>query len=758
MQEQARPTAYEFADFRLDAPKRLLLLKGSNRPLPLSARAFDALLLFLQNPGRLLDKSTLMAAIWPNAVVEENNLNQCISALRRVLGERPEEHRYIVTEPGRGYRFVAPVSVVAGLDDTTASPRPPVESAPMPTAPEHAVGSRAVDLRAHAPLWAFAAAGLLLVASLAWYLAHTPSRRADRAVQASKATSVEVVAVQTPRLAVLPFDNLSPDPKNAFFADGLHEEIISTLARQLPGIEVISRTTMMSYRSEPPKPLAAVARELRASHVMEGSVRREANKVRLTLQLIDARTDGHVWAASYDRTLADVLNLESQVAQEVAEQLSVRLARGVQARAAPIRDTEVFDLYLKAVLALRRFLADPTEFQVIDGLLTRVIERDPSFALAYAQRARARSLMFITGHDVSEASVRRIRADLDAARRLTPEEPLVLAATGYFLMCTNDTTGALQAYQAADAAGLAQAEWLIPKAHLLLRRSRVDELDATLQRMLVLDPADPLVIQFAAYHFWRARQPREALQVVEYARKSFPALYDRWRGRIMLDFGGQTQELRTYFARHVPIADPAQLDGSFGDYVGLLMFEHRYAELKTLLDRAPAASAPYYFGGVEFGPVGNTPTALFRGWTDMLRGDRAGAAQDGRAVLQFVGRETRTAWNGVHLDMLRAAAHAFAGDCARARADGKRALALVPRSDNAVFWSSRALQVAQIDAWCGDQDEAVALLRQLATGRPGFGPAVITRDPLLAVPLARLPAYRSLADGLEGEMRAHPLQ
>ncbi len=113
--EQTRPRAYEFGDFRADVAQRVLVLKASGRPLPLSSRAFDILLLFLEHPGELLDKSTLMAAVWPTVVVDENNLNQHISALRRVLGERPEEHRFIVTIPGRGYRFVAAVGPVRGI-------------------------------------------------------------------------------------------------------------------------------------------------------------------------------------------------------------------------------------------------------------------------------------------------------------------------------------------------------------------------------------------------------------------------------------------------------------------------------------------------------------------------------------------------------------------------------------------------------------------------------------------------------------------
>jgi DNA-binding winged helix-turn-helix (wHTH) protein len=128
---------YDFAEFRVDSRQRLLLLRDSGKALPLSSRAFDTLLFFLENRGKLLDKSTLMAAVWPHVVVEENNLNQHISALRRVLGETRDDHRFIVTEPGRGYRFVADVTTSTAAQD--ASVPPAAEPVPAPVPVPHAV-------------------------------------------------------------------------------------------------------------------------------------------------------------------------------------------------------------------------------------------------------------------------------------------------------------------------------------------------------------------------------------------------------------------------------------------------------------------------------------------------------------------------------------------------------------------------------------------------------------------------------------------
>lgn len=765
MDEQTRPSAYEFGDFRVDVSQRLLLLKASGRPFPLSSRAFDILLLFLEHPGELLDKSALMAAVWPTVVVDENNLNQHISALRRVLGERPEEHRFIVTVPGRGYRFVAavrPVTDARGVPPSVAQPAvvsPSAQAGVAPAAPEGtAVHESARESPASRVRRGLAAAALALALAVAagWYLTTHVTTGSSHNAEHPAAASTDVAPVRKPRLAVMPFENLSPNPQDAFFADGLHEEIVSTISERVPGVEVISRTTMMSYRTSPPKALSVVAHELGASHLIEGSVRREANKVRLTLQLIDARTDGHIWSASYDRTLADVLNLESQVAEEVAAQLSAQLTHSQRSAATPIHDTEAFDLYLKALLAFRAFIDEPPVFRQIEDLLSRVIAREPHFALAYAQRARARTVMFISGHDTSEALVNQIRSDLAMAQRLAPRDPIVLAVSGYFLMCANDTSGALEAYSAAEAAGLAEPEFLIPKAHLLLRRSRIEELNATVQRTLALDPADPLVISFAVYHLFRARQPEDALRAAQYEGTAFPG-YAAWRAGILLEFAGRTQEAHSVLEQEAPTTDPARLADSLPDYFQLMLYEHRYAQLRAQIDRVPVASSLYY-RGVDFGPVGPTPTALLRGWTDLLLTDRPAARNDGQAVLEFVQHQVPTAWNAAYLDLLKAAGYTFTGDCARARAAGNRALMQVARADNAVIWTTSASQVARVDAWCGAADEAVVLLQQISSGRPGVGPAVVTRDPLFTVPLSGVPAFQTLRDQLETTMRATHLE
>ena len=356
MNEPTAHLVYEFADFQVDPTQRLLVLSSSGRPLPLSPRAFDALVYFLEHRGQLLEKSTLMEAIWPTVVVEQNNLNQHISALRRVLGESRDEHRFIVTVPGRGYRFVADVTVrdLSKPPDENLSARAPDALPELWTTPvaEAPVTGAVSNAKPRLRYWGWGAAtALLLTVALMWSLRPRPPivGVSTHPHAAAPVAAPPVAASRAPsklRLAILPFDNLSPDPANAFFTDGLHEEIVSTLGERLPGVEVISRTTMTSGRFKA-QPVATIVRELGATHVIEGSVRRESQRVRVTLQLIDAETDQHVWSKSYDRTLESALTLQSEVASELASQLSVELPVWAHSAEYPTQDTEAYDEYLR---------------------------------------------------------------------------------------------------------------------------------------------------------------------------------------------------------------------------------------------------------------------------------------------------------------------------------------------------------------------------------------------------------------------------
>ncbi len=756
--------------------QRLLLLRVSGRPLPLNSRAFDTLLFFLENRGKLLDKSTLMAAVWPNVVVEENNLNQHISALRRVLGETRGDHRFIVTEPGRGYRFVAEVTTRNGSQNPP-SPLPPSPAAlpPMPevvSAPDPGAGQSVKSpSRSHGPFWTSAAiaAASIVGAAVWWFSGQThdtasASREAIVAPIVSSAASAQARGPAQLRLAILPFQNLSPDPNNAFFADGLHEEILSTIGQRLRGVQVISRTTMMSDRLKA-QSIATVASELGATHVIEGSVRREGKTVRLSLQLIDAGTDRQIWSKSYDRTLTSALTLESEVAQEVASLLSVQLAAAAQGPGPPTADAEAYDLYLKAVLALRDIVgtSSPADFKQVDDLLTGAIARDPQFALAYTQRARSATLLYIGGQDTSARLLQRIRDDLTTARALAPQEPMAMAAEGYFLYAMGENERALASMDAAEAAGLMDPVFLIPKTRLLLKLSRVEETVRLDEHLIEIDPANPLLIEFAVSNSWIARRPTEALRVADLAAGQYADVQKILRFTTLLSFTGATAEMRAALEGwngNKPLAYIARVPQAVNFHYQLLRYEHRYADLHRLLQLVPPTPVPYgslcdTYEMYDIGEIGNVPGGVqFRGWTALLMGDRAAAAEEGQALLQFVRTMRVTPRNEFFIRRLEAEGQLFSGRPSQAIQSASASLALMPRSREAVNWIGVAMISARIYAWAGAATQADDLLKQLAVVSPGLPPASITRDPLFAMPLANDSGYQSLSRSLEAQMTA----
>lgn len=328
MSEAGARVVYEINDFRLD-PQQRLLLTGGGEPVPLAPKVFDTLLYFVERRGELLDKSTLMKAVWPNVVVEENSLNQNISALRRALRENPGEHRFIVTEPGRGYRFVAEVRVVTAAISTA-----------IPAA------------RSVSP----------------------PENRDSRK-----------------SIAVLPFANLTGDPAKDYLGDGLAEELIHTLAR-IPNLRVPSRTSAFAYKGRNID-LRQIARDLDVAAVLEGSVRTAGDRIRVTAQLIDGDNGFHRWSQSYDRDMGDLFRLQDELAHAIVATLRLSLESGLPGtvlQVPPTQNLEAYHLYLQAMAV--QVQANTTALERAIGMLRRALELDPKFARAHSGLASMRAV------------------------------------------------------------------------------------------------------------------------------------------------------------------------------------------------------------------------------------------------------------------------------------------------------------------------------------------------------------------------------
>jgi TolB-like protein/DNA-binding winged helix-turn-helix (wHTH) protein/Tfp pilus assembly protein PilF len=371
---------YEFGPFRLDPVERLLYRDGEVAPL--TAKIFDILLVFVRNSGRTLEKEEMMREVWPDQLVEEGNLTRNVSTLRKALGESPDGARYILTIPGRGYRFVAEVREIA-VENGNSSFRAPVASEVTGDDAEATGGSRTLAGKADRRRITYAlrifalALTALAIAAVAYALFIRERRPSSHLAITS--------------LVVLPLENLSCDPTHEYFADGMTDALIGDLAK-IGALRVISRTSAARYKGVK-KSLPEIAGELKVDAVVEGTVQRSGDRILIRAQLIHAATDQHLWAESYERDLRDALKTQSEVAQAIAREIKVIVTPQERARLAGVLqiNPEAYEDYLKARYVWNK--RTPESMKKAVEHFERAINLDPNYAPAYAGLADSYSML-----------------------------------------------------------------------------------------------------------------------------------------------------------------------------------------------------------------------------------------------------------------------------------------------------------------------------------------------------------------------------
>jgi len=375
---------YAFGEFSVDPQNRVLRLR--DEPVALTPKAFELLLLLIQRSGQLVSKDELMKAVWPDSFVEESNLTQTVFMLRKALGETANQ-RYIFTVQGRGYRFAADVKTVAGNGHGDAyreatwqgvdkDVRPQGDSPDRPFEAASLARPRGVDAPGSATRnnqRVALAFGVLVVAATGLLLWLVPTL-SHRATASGPIRSI----------AVLPLDNFSGDPSQEYFVDGMTDELTTDLAK-VSSLHVISRTSMMRYKGTK-KSLSEIARELNVDGVVEGSVTRSGPRVRITAQLIHAPTDHHLWAETYERDLGDVLRLQSEVAEAIAQQVQAQVTPQQQARlrSARLVNPEAYEAYLRGRYYFTNQYMVVESLKKAEGYFEESIRKDPGFAQAYS--------------------------------------------------------------------------------------------------------------------------------------------------------------------------------------------------------------------------------------------------------------------------------------------------------------------------------------------------------------------------------------
>src|SRR5438477_67152 len=332
-------------------------------------------------------------------------------------------------------------------------------------------------------------AALIFLALAGWYFGIL-KRETKPVAAVTKSPQSQVAAIPEKSIAVLPLENLSEEKENLFFADGIQDELLSNLAK-IKDLKVISRTSVMQYKSGIMRNLKEIAQQLGVSNVVEGSVRRSGNHIRVSVQLIDALTDRHIWVQNYDRTLADSITLQDELATEIAAALGATLSPQEKARveAKPTNNPAAYDAYLRG----RAFAAgSPFDKSTVERTIQsyqEAVKLDPNFVLAWAYLSCAQSLSYWQGHDPSPARLAAAKDALDRALALDPNLPETHLALGYYRYYgQRDYTGGLAEFQQAEQ-GLPNNVDVITAVALIQRRlGHWDEAIGGFRRIVELDP------------------------------------------------------------------------------------------------------------------------------------------------------------------------------------------------------------------------------------------------------------------------------
>jgi TolB-like protein/DNA-binding winged helix-turn-helix (wHTH) protein len=382
-----------FDAFELDLRTGELHKRGVK--LRLQGQPLQLLAILLQSAGNLVTREELRAQIWTTDtfVDFDHSLHNAIARLRDVLGDSAEKPRYIETLPRRGYRFIAPVD--AG---DLPAPSGASDSAPPADLPGHLRLTKS-----HALLLTTVFA--VLVISIAFWLARTGGAPTSAAPRLNS-------------IAVLPLDNLSGNPSEEFFADGMTDQLITDLAK-VGSLRVISRTSVMRYKGTR-KSLPEIARELDVAAIVEGSVIRSGQRVRVTAQLVQAPTDQHLWAETYDRDLGDILKLQGEVADDIAGQVRAQLTPTQQAliRGARAVNPDAYDAYLKGRLYFVNEFTKPDSLKKAQRYFEESTQKDPNFALAYAGLADTYVYLAFAGALQKDQAYRSAKEELARALEL----------------------------------------------------------------------------------------------------------------------------------------------------------------------------------------------------------------------------------------------------------------------------------------------------------------------------------------------------
>jgi TolB-like protein/Tfp pilus assembly protein PilF len=543
-------------------------------------------------------------------------------------------------------------------------------------------------------------------------------------------------------IAVLPFENRSRDPDNAYFADGIQDEILTRLSK-IADLKVISRTSTQHYKSAPEN-LPEIARQLGVAHILEGSVQKSADSVRVNVQLIKAANDSHLWAETFDRKLTDVFGVESEIAKRIAESLLAKLTkREEQALAViPTNNPEAYDAYLRGLAFEAR-----SDFDALGKAISsyeQAVDLDPNFALGWARLSRGHALFYVReAGDITAARRDAAKSALDRAQKLQPDSPETLLASGYYQYWV------LRDYQLAKTTFKRVQEMLPGSSDALMGLGAVSRRDghwdqsvAYWEQALVLDPRNMELLVKAASTYAELRQFPAALKLYDRALDIVPNEPNLMASKAGIYQAEGNLEQAGKFLSQINAQTPSPV--AFGIKMTQLRLERNYPEVIRLL-QARQALPPSASETIK--AITQVELALHQRVANDIAGAKVTAEQARNTLEQLCKNQP----DNPDFAVLLSLAYAALGEKNSALKEAERATMLLPSAKDRVYGPSFEEDLAAIQTMFGVNSEAISTLARLLQ-MPYFGgfyfetpvtPALLRLDPLWD-PLRGDPAFQKL--------------
>jgi len=541
-------------------------------------------------------------------------------------------------------------------------------------------------------------------------------------------------------VAVLPFENRSEDKANAYFADGIQDEILTRLSK-IADLKVISRTSTRHYKSAPEN-LPEIARQLGVAHILEGSVQKSGDGVRVNVQLIKAANDSHLWAETYDRKLTDIFSVESEIAKGIAESLQAKLtSREEQALAVkPTNNPEAYDAYLRGLAFWARGgFFDAATKTAIDSY-ERAVQIDPDFALAWAQLSRVHAHLYFAGADKSATRRDAAKSALDNAQRLQPNSPETLLALGYYqYWVLRDYGLAKTTFEHVSKMLPSSSEAPGALARIARREGHWDQSIAYQEQALGLDPRNVELLADAAVTYGTLRQFPKALKLLDRALDILPNDPDLLAGKACIYQAEGNLEQAAKLLSKITVQTPIEF--VFLIKITQLRLERNYAEAVRLLQ---VRQAEFHFASEIEKGINQVLLALLQ----HLAGDAAGAkatAEQARNTLEPLHKDQQdNALFAANLSLN----YAVLGNKELALKEAERAVTLLPSAKDQQTGPDLEENLALIQTMFGEISTLTRLL-QTPYGGLFYGtlvtPALLRLDPLWD-PLRSDPTFQKLCE------------